>query len=62
MAIVVALKTETGGGVRLGVAIDKEGLEAFYSEACGEVDGCRGLADSAFLVNNAEYLPHGNPE
>ena len=62
MAIVVALEAEAGGGVGLGVAVDQEDLEAFESEACGEIDGCGGFADSALLVDNAENLSHGNQE
>jgi hypothetical protein len=62
MAVVVALEAEARGGVCLGVAVDKKGLETFDCEAGGKVDGCSGLADSALLIDNAENLTHGNPE
>jgi hypothetical protein len=61
-AIVIALETEAGGGVGLGVAIDKKDLETFESQAGGEIDRCGGFANSALLVDNAEYLSHGNSE
>jgi hypothetical protein len=59
VAIVVALEAETRGAVCLGVAIDQKNFEAFKSEAGGEVNGSGGFADSALLVDNAEYLSHG---
>ena len=59
MAVIVALKTEAGGAIGLGIAVDEEDLEAFESEAGGEVDRSRGLADSAFLIDYAENLAHG---
>jgi len=59
MPVVVALETEARGSVGLGVAVHQQNLYAFESEARGEVDGSGGLADSALLIDNAEYLAHG---
>lgn len=59
VAIVVALKTETGGAVSLWIAVDKEDLEALKGEACREVDGGGGFANAALLVDHADYLSHG---
>ena len=62
MAVIVALEAESGGSVGLGIAVDKEGLEAFERQAGSEVDGCGGFANSALLVDNAEYLAHCNQD
>ena len=62
VAVVVALQTEAGGGVCLRVAVDQEDVEAFKSEAGGQVDGSGGFANSALLVDNAENLSHGTLE
>jgi hypothetical protein len=60
--VVVALETEAGGAVGLGVAVHQKDFEAFESEAGGQVDGRGGLADSALLIDYAEYLAHGFQE
>ena len=43
---------EAGGGVGLGIAVDQEDLEAFKSQAGGEVDGGGGFAHTALLVHD----------
>jgi hypothetical protein len=62
MAIVVADETKPGGAIGLRIAINEKYLEAFESEACGEVNCCGGFANPALLVDNAENLSHGNPD
>ena len=62
VAIVVPGESETRGAIRLRVAVDKKDFEAFESEACGEINCCRGLANPALLVDNAENLSHGNQD
>jgi hypothetical protein len=62
VAAVVAEKSETGGSVGLGIAIDQEYLEAFESETGRKVDGSGGLANSAFLIHDSKNLSHGLSE
>jgi hypothetical protein len=62
VTVVVPDETEAGGAIGLRVAIDEKDLEAFESEACGEVNRSGGFANSALLVDNAENLSHGNQE
>jgi hypothetical protein len=59
MTVIVALKAEAGGGVRLWVAVHQQRLETLECEAGGEVDGSGSFADSALLVHNTENLAHG---
>ena len=61
-AIVVAQETDSRGGVGLGIGIDQEDIEAFQSQAGSQVDRRCGLADSALLIDDTEYLAHGIPE
>jgi hypothetical protein len=62
VAAVVALEAETGGSVRLGIAIDKEDLEALEREAGGQIDGSGGFAHSSLLIDESDDLSHGIPE
>jgi hypothetical protein len=62
MAIVVALKSEAGGAICLGVTVDEEDFEALDCQAGSQIDGSGGLADSALLVHKSENLTHGNPD
>jgi hypothetical protein len=62
MSVVIALKTESRSSVGLGIAVDEQGIEPFDRKAGGEIDGCRGFANPALLIHNAEYLSHGNQE
>jgi hypothetical protein len=62
MAIVVALKSEAGGTIGLGIAIHQEDLETLQCQACSQVDRGCGFANSALLVDNSEYLAHGSSE
>ena len=57
--LVVAGKAEAGGAVGLGVAVDEENALAKKGEACGEIDGGGGFADSTFLVDDPEDFAHG---
>jgi len=55
-------KTDGGGGVGLGVAIDEEGGLIGSGEASGKIDGGRGFADSAFLIGHSNNASHVTPE
>jgi hypothetical protein len=44
------------GGIRLGVKIDEEHALTLSREACRQVDGRRGLADSTFLIRDSDGL------
>ena len=46
---------EAAGGVALGVGIDDQDPDVIGGQGGGEIDGGRGLPDSAFLVGNCEY-------
>ena len=59
MPVVIALKTEAGGGIGLGIAVDQEDVEAFQRQTGCEVDGRGGLANSALLIDYAKNLAHG---
>jgi hypothetical protein len=45
---------QTRRGVALGVGIDDQNRQIVGRERSGEVDGGRGLPDSAFLIGNRE--------
>ena len=60
MAVVVALESEAGGGVGLRIAIHQQDFEAFQRQAGSKIDGGRGFAHSALLVDETENLAHGN--
>lgn len=62
VAIIVALKAEARRGIGLGVAIYEEYFQAFESQACGEVNCGGRLANSAFLIDDAENLAHERQE
>jgi hypothetical protein len=62
MTVVIALKTETGSGVGLRIAVDEQGFEPFERDAGGEIDGSSSFANPALLIHNAEYFSHGNQE
>ncbi len=62
VAAVVALQTEPGGGIRLGIAIDEEDFEAFEREAGGQIDGRSGFAHASLLIDESDDLSHGIPE
>jgi hypothetical protein len=59
---VVALETETGGGVGLGIAIDQENLQALEGEACSQIDGRGGFAHTSLLIDESDDLAHGIQE
>jgi len=62
VTVVVALKTQAGGGIGLGVAVNQEDLEAFEGEAGGEVDRRGSFAYSALLIDDSENLTHGRQD
>jgi hypothetical protein len=64
LAVGILLKTEAGGRVGLGVAIDEEGMDAAGGEAGGEVDAGSGFPYSTFLVgdgNDPRHMSSGQP-
>jgi hypothetical protein len=62
MAVVVALKAQPGRGIGLWIAVHQQDLESLNRQARGQIDGRGGLADTALLIDNAEYLSHGFQE
>lgn len=50
------LKTETAGGVGLGVDIDEEDAATLGGEAGREVDAGRGFTDAALLIGDGDDL------
>ena len=59
VAVGIAEEAETAGGVGLGVAIDQQRARAEGGERRRQVDGGRGLADSALLVGDCDDASHG---
>ena len=49
-----------GGRVALGIEIDQQHAALGCGQACGQIDAGRGLADTAFLIGNRQYL-HAAP-
>ena len=62
VAVVVALKSETGRGIGLGIAVDEKHFEFLERQAGGEINRGGSFADSALLIDNAENLAHGISE
>lgn len=58
---VVLVDAAAGGGVALGIQVQQEDAALGRHEGGREVDTGRGLADTAFLVGDREYLSHGYP-
>ena len=54
VAVGIAEEAEAAGGVGLRVAVDQQRAGAERGERCREVDGGRGLADSALLVGDCD--------
>src|SRR4029453_6880303 len=47
-----------GRRVALGIQVDEQGRALGEGKPSGEVDGCRGLADPALLVDDRDDLAH----
>jgi hypothetical protein len=62
VSVVIPLNPDTGSSVGLRVAVGEKDFEPFKSEAGSEVDRRSGFADSALLIDNAEYSSHGDQE
>ena len=48
------MKTETGAQVRLWVQIDQQNALSLQRERMPEIDSCRCLTDTAFLIDNSD--------
>src|SRR5579862_9375831 len=62
VAGIIALNTQSGGGVCLGVAVDQEYFEAFEGQGGTEVNGGGGFAHATLLIHDPDDLPHGSPK
>ena len=57
-AVGIAEEAEPAGGVGLGIAVDQQRARAERGERGRQVDGGRGLADSALLVRDCDDASH----
>src|SRR5262245_25244968 len=52
------IDAEPCGRVSLRVEVDEQGRTLRQRKSGGKIDGCRGLADAALLVNDRDDLTH----
>ena len=59
MPIIISSHTETGGGIRLRIAIDQQDFETLQRKARRKIDRGGRLTHSTLLINHPDNLSHG---